>query len=168
MTGASVSVQANQILEVMGHFGRLKPRLAAVVPADLNDLKERLVEIEPECCPVSANEYNLFYRTGAILSDALKPLTMSDLSEALAVPLSSATRTIDWMVKNEFAERLPDPADRRVVRVNLTGKGRRYYRGINEFILARIEHVLRRLKPEERTNLVALLRKVVAVMEEET
>lgn len=162
-----LSLQANQIADAMRHFIRLKSRFASVLPADLAQLRERLSELHPEGSPGHEADYNLFYRIGVILSDAGEPVTMSELSEALAVPLSTATRMVDWLVKSAYAERLDDPQDRRIVRVALTGNGRHLYQSINEFVTDRIEQILRRLTAEERKNLVVLLRRLVQALEEE-
>ncbi len=59
---------------------------------------------------------------------------MTDLSEDLGTPLSSATRMVDWLVGAGYAERLADPLDRRVVLVRLTESGRRLYQAISDFL----------------------------------
>ncbi|MBI4332322.1 MAG: hypothetical protein HY673_13680 [Chloroflexi bacterium] len=167
MSEDSLSVQAGQIADIMGHFVRMKSRFAAVLPADLTLLKGQLVEVQPECCPGNMAEFNLFYRIGAILSDPAKSLSMSDLSEALAVPLSTATRMVDWMVAGEYARRLPEAGDRRVVRVALTETGARLYQSIHNFVGYRLQQILGRLTPGERKRLVSLLQKIVTILEEE-
>ena len=151
----------------MRHFIRLKSRFASVLPADLAQLREKAGELYPEGSPGHEAGCNLFYRIGVVLSDAGEPLAMRELSEALAVPLSTATRMVDWLVKSAYAERLDDPQDRRIVRVTLTGNGRELYQSMNEFIADRIEQILRRLTAEERKNLVVLLRRLVQALEEE-
>ncbi len=67
---------------------------------------------------------------------------MGELSRDLEVPLSTATRTMDWLVNNGYAQRLPDPKDRRVVRVELTGKGKETFQAISTFMLARVEQAM--------------------------
>ena len=90
---------------------------------------------------------------------------MGELSHALEVPLSTATHIVDWLVKNDYARRLDDPEDRRIVRVTLTEGGQDMYRAINEFITQRIEHFLSQFSPEDRENLLSLLNKVIDTLE---
>lgn len=166
MTELSLTLHTDQIVDILRDFIRLKPRLKAVLPEDLARLKERLGELHPEGGPRRSADYDLFYRVGVVLSRHREPLTMGELSEALAVPLSTATRMVDWLVKSGYAERLPDPEDRRVVRVGLTETGQELYQTINGFMRQRVEQVLRRFSAEERENLVLLLRKIVKTLEE--
>ena len=52
------------------------------------------------------------------------PLTMTDFSEALGVPLSTATRMIERLIYKGLAVRSRIEDDRRVVRVELSESGR--------------------------------------------
>jgi len=90
---------------------------------------------------------------------------MGELSHALDFPLSSATRIVDWLVKNDYAMRLDDPEDRRIVRVTLTEAGLEIYRTINEFFLQRIELVLRQFTPQEIEILRSVLSRIVDTLE---
>lgn len=87
-------------------------------------------------------------------------LTMGELSQELSVPLSTATRMIDWWVGNELASRLSDPDDRRVVRVSLTETGRKLHKLIEKMISESAQQCLNCLTPEEQNTLLTLIRKV--------
>ena len=87
-------------------------------------------------------------------------LTMGELSQELSVPLSTATRMMDWWVDNEFAQRLNDPGDRRVVRVSLTDTGRRLHKLLEKSLSEGVQQCLNCLTPEEQTVLLTLIRKV--------
>jgi DNA-binding MarR family transcriptional regulator len=50
-------------------------------------------------------------------------MTMGDLSQALSIPRSTATRMIDWMVDNGYVDRFQDGKDGRRVHVRLTDRG---------------------------------------------
>lgn len=165
MTGSSLIVQTDQIANVLRGLIRLKSGFVAMLPKDLARLKERLDELHPEGGHKRAIDYDLFYRIGLVLSHQREPLTMRELSEALAVPPSTATRMVDWLVDSGYAERLPDPEDRRVVRVILTKVGRELYRTIDGFIRHRIEQALCQFTPEERGELVSLLRRLMTALE---
>jgi DNA-binding MarR family transcriptional regulator len=113
-------------------------------------------------------DFDLFHKIGLVLANAQEPVSMGEVSRALEVPLSTATRLMDWLVKNDYAHRLPDPEDRRIVRMALTDEGRKLYQTINQYMLERLERVMRHFSPEERESILALLRKLYVVLEEET
>jgi DNA-binding MarR family transcriptional regulator len=89
---------------------------------------------------------------------------MGELSDALSVPLSTATRMVDWLVKNGYAQRLPDPEDRRIVRVTLTSNGRKIYKAIESYIEQRFEQILSCLTVEEQGTLYTLLSRVMSAL----
>lgn len=145
---------------------RLKPRLKTLLPSDLDELKQRLGKLHPDGGPSRAEDYDLFYRVGVVLSRAQGPLTMGDLSALLEVPLSTATRMVDWLVDSGYVQRLSDPEDRRIVRVSLSRTGQDLYLTINHFLQQRVEEILRDFTADERRSLASLLRKLVDVLEE--
>jgi DNA-binding MarR family transcriptional regulator len=82
------------------------------------------------------------------------------IAERLHVAPRSATDVIDALVSKGLATRVPDPADRRAVRIHLTDEGRGALTRADvarDRIHAQAFGVLTEL---ERTQLVALLRKV--------
>ncbi len=157
--------QSLQIAAVWDDLIRLQPRFKALFPASLARAKARLLQLHPEGGSKRASDYSLFYRIGLVLSREREPLTMGELSEALSVPLSTATRMIDWLVESGYAMRFPDLDDRRIVRVALTETGQELSHTINEFIQQRSEQVLSEFTPQERDELVRLLQKLVKALE---
>jgi DNA-binding MarR family transcriptional regulator len=111
-------------------------------------------------------DYDLFYRMGGILSGSSQPLTMGELSRALSVPMSTATRIVDSQVRDGYVERLSDPNDRRRVRVAMTLEGRELYRCVEEFLVGRLARLLRGFSQEERRQFADLLGRVVTAAEE--
>jgi DNA-binding MarR family transcriptional regulator len=53
------------------------------------------------------------------------PITMTDFSELLGVPLSTATRMVERLIEKGLATRSRIEDDRRVVRVDLSDEGRK-------------------------------------------
>ena len=82
-------------------------------------------------------------------------------------PLSSATRIVDWLEQSGYVERLPDPVDRRVVRVSLTKEGQSVYQVAEAMARQRIEGWLEHFSPTERQTLIVLLDKLVEIIREE-
>jgi DNA-binding MarR family transcriptional regulator len=109
------------------------------------------------------SNYGLFYR----ISSSIYPgndLTMGELSNALSVPLSTATRMVNWMVTDGYIKRLPDPEDRRVVRVALTEKGLEMHSTIKSYTEERVGTILSSLSTAEQTMLLQLIDKVISAL----
>jgi len=159
MADPSLATHIDQAAAIVRDLVRLRPRLKLALPPDLARAKAQFDTLD------SAGDHNTLFQVGVVLSSQQEPLSMGELSKALDVPLSTATRIADWWVKNGYVERSPDPKDRRVVRVALTRSGRDLLKAGNKLICQRVEQVLRRFTPEERETLVVLMRKLVASLE---
>ena len=91
---------------------------------------------------------------------------MGELSHALAVPMSTATRAVERWVDSGFAQRLSDPDDRRIVRIDLTESGRRLHEIIENSISRSIQRAMGCLTSEEQGMLFTLTRKVAERLSE--
>ena len=161
------STHTAALAELVRQFVQLAPRLKAAMPEDedLAQIREQLQALRAGARP-EFGDFGLFLNLSSALNDHAGPMTMGDLSRALNVPLSSATRMVDLLVKGQCVERLADPGDRRVVRVALTDTGAASSRAVNNAIQRRAERMLRPFTPPERETLIVLLRKLVAGLEE--
>jgi DNA-binding MarR family transcriptional regulator len=167
MPELSGKVYALEFIHIFQRFFYLKPHLLRLLPNDLALLTERLDEDYLEDKVSSSVDYQLFYHIGVILSREEEPVTMGELSRSLGVPLSTATRIVDWLVDNQYASRLQDPDDRRIIRVALTEAGRNIYQAINDFLLERIERLMRQFTEDEQRSLLRLLHKMINLMDQE-
>ena len=156
---------ADQVDEVVRGFVQVWIKFGALMPGELATVKDHRDGIYPESGPQADANYEFFFRVSSSISWSGNP-TMGEMSNALAVPLSTATRIVDWLVERDYAQRSHDTEDRRVVRVALTEKGKELHRAIEGYIKQRIQQVLSSLTAEEQTILFALLRKVVASLRE--
>ncbi len=161
MTDPTLAAHIDQAAEIVRDLVRLRPRLRLALPPDLARAKAQFDTLR------SAGDHETLFQVGVVLSGQPEPLSMGELSKALDVPLSTATRIVDWWVTSGYAERSPDLKDRRVVRVALTKSGRDLLKAGNKLICQRVEQVLRRFTSEERETLVVLMRKLVASLENE-
>jgi len=93
-------------------------------------------------------------------------LTMGELSEALSVSLSAATRITNWLVEDGYLQRLADPEDRRVVLVTLTEKGRALYRAIDKFTVDHVSQILSSLTEDERAETFQMIYKITSALKE--
>jgi DNA-binding MarR family transcriptional regulator len=112
-----------------------------------------------------STDYGLFYRVSSNIYGK-SSLTMGELSSALSVPLSTATRIVDWMVANGYVQRLSAPEDRRVVRVALTDSGRELHKTIESYTTDRVQQALSGLTDGEQTALFIIIRKMVAALKD--
>lgn len=92
------------------------------------------------------------------LAEAGEPLTLSDLAARLSCVRSNMTQLVDRLEADGLVRRVDDPADRRVVRAELTPLGRkRQAEGERLWREAEVE-VLRGVAERDAEALVGLLR----------
>jgi DNA-binding MarR family transcriptional regulator len=82
---------------------------------------------------------------------------MNRLAEALDVVPSSASRLCDRLEATGLLRRMPDPRDRREVRLVLTAAARRMLRDLQDRRRQALEEVLERMTPASRLDLVKAL-----------
>lgn len=134
---------------------------AGWLPPDLEEARTRLGELDRGDRARQLGYYSLLYDIGLVLSESRRPLSMSELSRALAVSVSTATRIVDWQVRHGYVERRSDPKDRRRVLVALTPHGQALYDRVEKFLAGLLARGLRRFSRVERKQLAALLEKLV-------
>jgi DNA-binding MarR family transcriptional regulator len=150
----------DEITKIVHGFMQVWNRYEVTLSKELSQIQQSLQEMHPDRVSHPNTNYELFYRA----CDSIYPdgdITMHEFSDALAVPLSTATRIADWLVENQYIERLQDPGDRRVVRIKLTKNGKTLYQSIDQYIRQRAQQILANLTEKERSNLITLIGKVV-------
>jgi DNA-binding MarR family transcriptional regulator len=155
-----------ETVKLLQRIVRLRSRFKVIAPENLVALKKQIHESKPSGKEAGIEDAGLFYNAGSVFFRYEGPITMGELSRDLEVPLSTATRTMDWLVNNGYAQRLPDPKDRRVVRVELTEKGKGTFQAISTFMLDRVEQAMSPLNATERKTFISLLNKVLDAIEE--
>lgn len=152
---------ANQIAEVLKYFMQFHMHFQAILPNELAKLHSRLHKIPSIRKPERAVRYDLFHLISLSLYRR-QVMTMGEISHALLVPLSTTTGLVDWLVKNGYAQRLPDPEDRRVVRVTLTDTGRKFHEITESYISRYFEQIMSHLTVKERNTLFTIIRKLAS------
>jgi len=87
--------------------------------------------------------------------------SVSQVAEELQVTLSGVTSLADRMVEAGLIERLRDDADRRVVWIDLTEKGRQLSAELERLRRGMVERYTRNLSEEEIEGLNAVISKVL-------
>jgi DNA-binding MarR family transcriptional regulator len=155
--------EADKLLQRIIH---LRNNFKLIMPENIAAIRKQIHESNLSGKGPEMNDASLFYTVGNILSRNKGPISMGKLSRDLDVPLSTATRTMDWLVNNGYAQRLADPKDRRIVRVELTEMGMEIYQAISTFMLEKVEQALNPLTLPERDIFITLLNKVLKGFEE--
>jgi len=94
-------------------------------------------------------------------SGAPYEMSPGHLGAATLVSSGTTTNRLDRLESAGLIERLPDSADRRSIRVRLTGAGKQRVDGALDDLLASERHLLAALTPAERDHLATLLKALV-------
>ncbi len=154
-----------QITAVVHGFMQVWNKFEVMLDKELANIQGRLNGIQAGKEPHAISNHELFYRVSNSIQQKGN-MTMGELSSALAVPLSTATRIVDWLVDNGYVQRLSDPEDRRIVRVALTDIGYEMHEIIESYIRQRVQQIFSCLTLEEQATLLTLIGKVVFALKE--
>jgi DNA-binding MarR family transcriptional regulator len=128
-------------------------------------LHRKLLKVEFE--QVNSNLSRLHFVILRILSHhGLLPI--SEIGKRLFIPKPQMTALVDRLIQFGMVERLPDMEDRRVIHVNLTGKGRKTIEECDKLIRDSIRQKLSTLSSgdlEELVTCTARLREIGAKLE---
>ena len=143
---------AEQVMELIRRYISLRPKL--ILPEHVAQFKKKWSPLKP------SEDHAFVFRILMLLSQNAEPLTMSQLSSELNVPMSTATRIVDGLVRGGMAERVDQPNDRRVVRVGISQNGRELYETGMAYNKQRIAKLLKDFTEEEQTQLLNLMDKL--------
>lgn len=87
-----------------------------------------------------------------------KNATVGEVAEGLDISYPSATNMLNRLVRKGLVTRHGNPADRRFVEVQLTERGERLTRQVEEERAARMKQVLDEMSPDDRDALIDGLR----------
>ncbi|MFC8708712.1 MarR family winged helix-turn-helix transcriptional regulator [Streptomyces sp. NPDC057197] len=93
-----------------------------------------------------------------------EPPRMADLAQSLEVVPRAVTTLVDGLETNGKVRRVPDPANRRVTRIELTDDGRMALRELHGARRSAAEEILAPLTAEQRTVLGDLLDTLVGTV----
>jgi DNA-binding MarR family transcriptional regulator len=105
------------------------------------------------------------FRILDILAHSETPPTMGELSAKLGIPLSTATRMADGLVRASFVKRSVDRDDRRVVRLSITESGRQFIEFGMDSLKERVRQLLTHFSAEEQGQLLKLMTKLMDSIE---
>ncbi len=162
---ANSEQSAEQFVELLQRLMRLRPKLI-FQDESVARIKKQIQELKDS--GAGSHEDRIFlFRTLDILAHSEKSPTMGELSAELGIPLSSATRMADGLVRAKFVERCDDPHDRRVVRLCITKTGRQFIETATSYMKGRIVQLLNRFTSDEQAQLLRLMNKLIDSVEAE-
>lgn len=85
---------------------------------------------------------------------------MSQLADFMQVSLPTATGLVDKLVRQKLVLRLPDPKDRRIVRIRLTGQGQRLIKKIQAQRHKTIKELFSQISEFDRKEYLRILNNV--------
>lgn len=92
--------------------------------------------------------------------DEKAPCSLSELTEKLKVTAPTVTGIIGRLERQKYVKRVHDKKDRRVVKVDLTAKGRRIAKKLRTTVKKKWEMLLSKVSKRDRENYVKILRKI--------
>lgn len=102
------------------------------------------------------------YRSLEFLA-SIEPRKTKELAEYLGLAMNSVTTVVDGLETKQLAKRRRDDPDRRVIRVELTKKGRQAAEAVARGRLQIYRTFLSALTAEEQETLLAIYRKIASV-----
>jgi len=88
--------------------------------------------------------------------------TAADLARELMTDTGAITRTLDRLEEKGFIQRTRSSADRRIVQVELTAKGRKLADQMTQVVINMLNHYLRGFNPEEVAQFKNFLLRMIA------
>jgi DNA-binding MarR family transcriptional regulator len=149
----------DRFVELLQRLLRSHPRL--LFPDErLSQMQQQLKKLG-ESSRGNPEDRMFLFRILFALRNSDSPPTMGELSAELGIPMSSATRMADGLVRAKFMLRRADAKDRRVVRLCITQKGRQVVEAAKAFMKERVTQLLEHFSPDEQAQLIRLLGKLV-------
>ena len=143
---------------------------------DIDRFGQRMIALLPRMLRGFARRESNYLSRGKITIPQLGALEylsarrespMNELARHLGVTRPAATGLADRLIAQGLVSRQGDRSDRRVVRLNLTPKGRRVLDNIWSQKRRMIQGVFGRLSPADRTQYLATIERVVEILSEE-
>ncbi len=157
-----------QISEIVRNFVQIWIKFESMLHNELLELQNHHSKKNTTSSePLPNTILELVYRISSCIHLLENP-TMGKLSNALSLPLSTATRMVDYLVDRGYIERLSDTTDRRVVRVSLTEEGEKIHRFIENCSAERVKQMMFCLTDDEQSTLFTLLNKIALSVKEST
>ena len=142
---------------------------------DIERFGQRMIALLPQMLRGFARRESNYLSRGKITIPQLGALEflsarrespMNELARHLGVTRPAATGLVDRLIIQGLVERQGDRSDRRVVRINLTSKGRRVLDNIWSQKRRMLQEIFGQLSPADRAQYLSTLEQVVKILAE--
>jgi len=89
---------------------------------------------------------------------------MTDIAQSMDVTMATMTGVIERLVRDDYVQRLNDPADRRIVKVRLTTKGHSLIKKIHQTRRKMIIHIFSKIGQKDRGNYLRILTNIKEIL----
>ncbi len=127
---------------------------------DLMGIEERCL-ITGDYKDISNNDMHIIEAVGLE-----EPKSMSAIAKLMSVTTGTLTRAMDALAEKGYVVRSRSEADKRVVRVSLTERGRKAYYHHEQFHRNMIEHIKKGMNEQETSVLICTLAKLADYFQE--
>lgn len=93
-----------------------------------------------------------------------KNASVSEIAKDLSISKSNMTPIIDKLIKEGFVERLPDPNDRRIIRIGITEKGYKFSTEQKELAKKNLREKISSLSSEDLVQIQNLTKKLNEIL----
>jgi DNA-binding MarR family transcriptional regulator len=159
ITPSPAAPTASQFVDLLQCFIRLRPNL--ILPEHIVRFKQQVMESLKNSKMGGGDDYHFIIHIIVLLAHRDSAPTMGELSTDLNIPLSTATRLMDWLVQSNFLIRFSDPDDRRIVRIKMSEQGNQFYKTFLELSMIRVEKLLSDFSEDEKSQLFYLMDKLM-------
>lgn len=113
------------------------------------------------CCGISASQWQVIWEIGSA-----GEISLTELAALLNLDNSTMSRAINNLVEQALVQRNEDPADRRYVKIKLTGKGAEFYIQMEEMINQYYRTILLSIPEEKRDQVTESLSLLLKALQE--
>ena len=90
--------------------------------------------------------------------------TMSEIAGSLSVTLAAATGIVDRLVRDKYVKRIEDTEDRRIVRVQILGKGKKVAKKMIDSHRRRMVHIFNQIPKRDQINLLKIFENLYSIV----
>lgn len=119
--------------------------------------------LKGETCKLKPAEKHIIFMLKNIYEE--KPVKPSEVAKKLGVTLPAVSHHINALEKSGYIERVQDPNDKRVLRINLTQQGKEIEEVLKQKFFKGLYDMVEFLGEEDSDELIRLMRKVADYLE---
>ncbi len=115
------------------------------------------------CCGITMAQCHVLMEIGKV-----NEISTVDLASILGLDKSTLSRTIDGMVETGLVERIPNPGDRRYIKLTLTKEGKKLFDSINYTFDKYYQDVFASIPPDKHQQVTESLSMLASAIAEKS